>query len=350
MRFRFALVKWAEGDGVYLALHNQLTRLGHEVIDFSYNQPVPKSVDVVLSFAPYNRFIQIPLQISRVPRHERPIYIHWDTEANLNPSEPWMLQYFGSQFRSWLGRRESSEPGKIKSYENKLNRLRYFGDYIYCLNKGWIDVLAVCSDFVARRFQKNGFPVHYVPWGTMPEWYEDLGLQRDIDVLWMGNLRTRRRTVIFERIRKGLEARGVKLYVANNKENPFIFGDERTQILNRSKITLNLVPWENIWNFPQRFHVAAPNRSLLVTEPLFPHNPEYVAGEHYVAAPPDQMVDTIMYYLHHESQRNAIVENAYHLATRDMTVERSVNILLARVSEAAARKTEKVVLETAASR
>ena len=54
--------------------------------------------------------------------------------------------------------------------ENRLNRLRWFGDYLYGMSKGWINVLAEFSEYYTKRFQKYNYPVRYVPWGTVPEW------------------------------------------------------------------------------------------------------------------------------------------------------------------------------------
>jgi hypothetical protein len=65
--------------------------------------------------------------------------------------------------------------------------------------------------------------------------------------------------------------------MADNEENPFIFGETRTAFLNRAKITLNITRTWYDDNF-SRFAYAVPNRSLVVSEPLLPHCPEYEAG------------------------------------------------------------------------
>lgn len=67
------------------------------------------------------------------------------------------------------------------------------------------------------------------------------------------------------------------MYVVDNVENPFVFGEERLRLLNRLTITLNLLPTWYDHAFPYRFHLAAPNRSLVVSEPIPPHCPRYQA-------------------------------------------------------------------------
>lgn len=74
--------------------------------------------------------------------------------------------------------------------------------------------------------------------------------------------------------------------------------------------------------------MAAGNRSLVVSEPTLPHNPIYRAGEHYVAAPPDELVDAILFYLVHEAERCRIAENALSLVTTRMTMRQSVQALV----------------------
>lgn len=76
------------------------------------------------------------------------------------------------------------------------------------------------------------------PWGATPRWYADLGLERDIDVLWMGKRGSKRRSNLLDQVRKELDTVGVSIYVADNEENPFIHGDDRIRFLNRAKLPL----------------------------------------------------------------------------------------------------------------
>jgi glycosyltransferase involved in cell wall biosynthesis len=79
--------------------------------------------------------------------------------------------------------------------------------------------------------------------------------------------------------------------------------------------------------------MAAPNRSLIVSEPLLPHCPQYEAGVHYVAAPADRIAEAIVYYLENEDERLRIVENAYQLVTTSLTFRNSIQTIMNAVSK-----------------
>jgi len=185
-----------------------------------------------------------------------------------------------------------------------MHKFRYLGEYRHAHARGWLYLLASSSKIYADLFTQNGLPTRYVPWGTSPKWFAPLGLPRDIDVLWFGKRRTPRRNRLLRQIHDMLCSKNISMYVADNMEHPFIYREERLRILNRAKITLNLLPTWYDNAFPYRFHVAAGNRSMVISEPILPHCPEYQPGVHYVSAPPEQLVDTIRYYLDHPTSEN----------------------------------------------
>ena len=76
-----------------------------------------------------------------------------------------------------------------------------------------------------------------------------------------------------------------------------------------------------------RYCLAAPNRALIVTEPTLPHT-GFRPGVHLVETPIKQMADTICYYLTHEEERQQFVEQAYQLATTELTMSNGVAQLL----------------------
>lgn len=168
----------------------------------------------------------------------------------------------------------------------------------------------------------------YAPWGATPSWYEDLGYERDIDVLWLGNRRNKRRSNLIDTIRRQLEKHGVHMHVIDNIENPFVYGPERTEVLNRTKVFLHLMTrWcDNTFAF--RFPLAASNRSLIVSEPFLRHIPACEQGVHYVSAPIADLIGTIIFYLENEKERLEIVEKAYQLVTTEMTLKNSLKTIM----------------------
>ena len=148
----------------------------------------------------------------------------------------------------------------------------------------------------------------------------------------MGTRGTKRRSVILDRVRSQLEANGVRMHVADGKENPFIFGDDRIYYLNRSKITLNITRTWYDDNF-SRIALAAPNRSLVVSEMILPHCPSFLPAIHYVSVPVENLAKTILYYLDHEEERLRIVDNAYHLVTTKLLFRESIKSIMDAVNQ-----------------
>jgi hypothetical protein len=230
------------------------------------------------------------------------------------------------RIRTWL----SSRGEKMFASDrlaHRMIRYRNLGDYYLAHSSGWLDVFADSSVIYCQWHQKQGIQAIYAPWGATPRWYKNLRLERDIDVLWMGNRDSRRRHYMLNQLQKQLEARGASFYLADNIANPFIYDNNRIHYLNRAKISLNLTRTWYDDNY-SRFSLAAPNHSLIVSEPLLPHCPDYVAGVHYVQTPFEQMADTIVHYLENDAERRRIVGNAYELVTGKLRFSNSINKIM----------------------
>ena len=319
MFYQVAVIEWeAEEDGLPQVIYNELSRLGHSPIYFPHDTEIPQDADVIFSFGPYGNFLNIGRQISCLPSQERPTWAHWNTEGLPGLLLPWVFVKYLGAFRSYIGR-FGENGGRseqllynllLKPWENRALRFRYVGDYYYAYRKGLLNVFSDSSTIYAQIHQSHGLPTIVAPWGGTPIWYNDLGIDRDLDVLWMGQRGSNRRSRSLDRIREELFKRGVEIYVADNLENPFIFGKERTEYLNRAKITLNLTRTWFDDNF-SRFAMAAPNHSLIVSEPLLPHCPQYIAGKHYVSAQKEKLAERIVYYLENDDRRKSITDDAY---------------------------------------
>lgn len=343
--YRVAIPKTVDGNGIAEAIYAELAKLGHRPEFFPLSSRAPDGVDVIFFFGPFGKFLHIPEQYSGPKLRQRPLFVFWNTEGLPDPRYPWMLTHTFSAARSWLGRfSHALRPGlrylaskpPLLTLEPRLLRFRYLGDYLYAQRRGWVDVFADISAVYAGYLRQRGLPAIVAPFGSFPEWYADLDLKRDIDVLWMGKRATKRRSLALDQLRKQLHARGVTLYVADNVENPFVFGEDRTRLLNRSKITLNLLrTWYDENSL--RICMAAPNRSLVVSEPLLPHVPQYQPGVHYVSAPFARLADTIVYYLEHDEELQRIVDNAYQLTTTTLTFANSMQTIMEACTQAMQR-------------
>jgi hypothetical protein len=331
-----AIPQGNERDGIAEVISDELNALGYKPVHFQIGCLIPEKAEVVFSFGPYGNFLAIPRQLAKMPPDQRPIFVHWNTEGIPDLRIPWKIMSSIAGWRSLLGRVQDSRngsariPGTKRLFslnESRMLRFRYLGDYYYAHRQGWLDIFADTSEIYAEIHRRHGLPTIVAPWGATPQWYKELGLQRDIDVLWMGTRGTKRRSTILDRVRSELESHGVRIHVADGKENPFIFGDERIYYLNRSKITLNITRTWYDDNF-SRIALAAPNRSLIVSESVLPHCPSFVAGTHYVSVPVERLGETILYYLHHEQERSRIVDNAYHLVTTKLVFRESIKSIM----------------------
>jgi hypothetical protein len=193
---------------------------------------------------------------------------------------------------------------------------------------GWLDALAETSLLYTQYHQEHGLPAYYIPWATSANHYETLHLDRDIDVLWLGKRRTRKRSQQIDRVRRDLQLHGFNMVVVDGIENPFVFGEERTRLINRSRITLHINSNEYDNSFHMRFHVVAGNGSMVVSEILPPHYTEYLPGVHYASTELDNLSHTIRYYLENEEERAQIAGNAFQLVTAEMTMANSLTKMI----------------------
>ncbi len=330
--YKIALIRWTKESGIGRAIAVELRALGHTVMYFPDTDPVPTTVDVVFLYGPFGKYLHLLERLHALPQPDRPTVVFWNTEGLPDLRLPWTLMRPLGVLRSWVGRYNTSaehpqDAAHLAPLENRLTRFRYLGDFLYAQRRGLIDVMVDISAVYADFFKQHSIPVGVAPFGSFGEWHANLQLERDIDVVWMGKRGSRRRSKILDHLRAELRQHGVDIHMIDNIEHPFVFDDERTQLLNRTKITLNILrTWYDENSL--RFCMAAPNRSLIVSEPLLPHVPQYKDGVHYVSAPINKLAETILYYLKHESERQQIAENAFHLLTTTLTFKASMKIIM----------------------
>ncbi|KAA3661567.1 MAG: glycosyltransferase family 1 protein [Chloroflexi bacterium] len=334
--YRIAVVKWSEQDEMAVVIEDELKQLNHSPFLFHIDSAVPQDIDILFTFAPYGSLQKIILQLEKMPAKTRPVWVHWNTEGLPDLRLPWAWVRFIGKIRTRLDRSLNAKNSLLQrlipnSALNRLNRIglryRYVGDYYYAYRRGLLNILADSSEIYADIHTKHGIPVVVAPWGATSRWYADLNMERDIDVLWMGKRGSKRRSDLIDYVDDALSARDYNIHIADNETNPFIFGDERTEYLNRAKIALNITRTWFDDNF-SRFAFAVPNRSLVVSEPLREHCTAYKAGVHYVSASKEDLVEQIEYYLQHDEERSRIVENAFELSTKTLTFNKSIKAII----------------------
>jgi Glycosyl transferases group 1 len=192
------------------------------------------------------------------------------------------------------------------------------------LEHGLPDLLVVTTREKQEFLAEQGIAAEFVPAGYHHSLGRDLDLERDIDVLFLGALDVPRRERILRRIRRA----GVEVRAVGGWGDPAFWGENRTHLLNRAKILLNLPRHPGLLS-GKRMILGMANKALVISERV--HLPEpYVAGEHYVSATLDAMPEAIRGYLADEGERRRITENAYRFVTEELTMSRSVSSILAR--------------------
>lgn len=150
----------------------------------------------------------------------------------------------------------------------------------------------------------------------------DLKVTRDIDVLFLGVSDDGRRKGAIAYLRK----RGVAIAAMGHPDDPAFWGPQRTALINRAKIFLN------VYRSPGqlsglRMLLAMANKSLVVSEPVYRPEP-FVPGRHYVSSTFEDMPEVIERYLRSDAERQAITEEAFSFVTERLRMEDSVKKIL----------------------
>jgi hypothetical protein len=245
---------------------------------------------------------------------ERPPVVIWHTEPL--PPRP------GSGYKSdrlhlhEIKKILLRDPRATDPYTNSL-RIRRLQKY------GLPDILAVSSRSWQQYLASRGIKSHFIPFGYKADRHGRLlGLPRDIDVLFLGTAQTSRR----KRLLKQLRTAGIDVRAEGRWDERGTWGEYRTNLLNRTKILLNLQrhPGELAG---MRMILGMSNGALIISEPIDRSQP-YLAGKHYVESPAWKMPEVIRYYLEHADEREEITREAHRFVVEKLTMKASVNRIL----------------------
>ena len=181
-----------------------------------------------------------------------------------------------------------------------------------------IDYLFAMTTAMQRFIVGKGIDIDFIPFGYHPAFGENLCLERDIDVLFLGRINNKRRAAILHKLSEELTAENVKLKIVDKD----CYGDKRTQLLNRTKISLDLprVPWDFA---SVRLLLSMSCCAMVVSEGNCPKEP-FIKDVHYVQAADSDLTATILSYLRNEQQRHRITRDAYNYVKKENTLKKSV--------------------------
>lgn len=246
-------------------------------------------------------------RVAALPPDERPAVIVWHTEPLPMPAAAGLP-------REPLTAREVV---KIALRDRRVNDHASNGRYLRELaGEGIVTVFAVATGAYQAYLAEHGVPAELVPLGYDPDDGRLLHLERDIDVLFLGDYRIRRRRHILRQLqREGIDL----LVLGSNSASEGYWGESRTELLNRTKILLNLPRLQG--HLPDiRLIVAMADGALVVSEPMYLPAP-YVPGTHYVESPAEELAATVRRYLAEEEERRRITDAAHAFVTHGLTLE-----------------------------
>jgi len=334
--FAVASITWDLESHLHEAQSEVIRALGYRHCLFLADEPIPADTDIVFLQGPYGPILPLVQQLIARPPAERPVLVYWFQQSlSLNTLPPLrrLLETFFSDLSrhyegaGWVGRlADWAAPGLTVS---RGTRLSFVGDILWLHRHNLLDVLALSSTVYADYLARYGISALLVPRGYHPGYGAVLNLPRDIPVVWMGKLRTRRRREKLHWLREELARRGHTMLLFDGHENDFIFGEARTHILNRTWFVANVFFSGPTDELSIRYYIAAANGAVTITEPGRNRYP-FVPGRHLVECPVERMPDAIEYYLAHPAEWQAISDNMLNLLQTKITLEKSIACLLAR--------------------
>jgi hypothetical protein len=178
-----------------------------------------------------------------------------------------------------------------------------------CHSDVWCDCLAVSTVPRHRLLTEMGIPCEYAPLGYHALWGTDRGGNRDIDVVFLGNVKRTGRERFLSQVTKQLARAGVNLLIVDRD----CYGEDRIKLLNRAKISLDLV--KNKWEMPVlRLVISMACGALVVSNCSV--DPYPFREEHLVRVDSGALASSLLEHLRDEPLRRQKVEGARrHLTT-----------------------------------
>lgn len=278
--------------------------------------------DVVLVLGNAGWFPALRRDLLAAPAARRPLVAVWHTEPLPLPRSAGIRE----------PRRHARELVKVALRDDRANdpatnhrRLRELVD------GGAVDLVFTGGPASRQFLAEQGIASADLAVGCHPALGRDLGLERDIDVMFLGATDAPRRRRVLRSIRR----RGIDVVQAGSWHDPRFWGEERTRLLNRVRILLNL-PRRPAEASKTRLILGMANGALVVSEPMYDARP-FESGKHYVSADVDELPEAIRRLLADGEERRRIAAAGHRFATTEVTLERSVDRLLAAIDGALAR-------------
>jgi hypothetical protein len=294
----------------------------------------PENFDFMLAYGPMQSMTKVIARLAEFP-HSPPLAC-WYTEQVPSP-QPSSAVYYASRLRylydsyvhsnkaPWLNKRIPHA-----QLLQRAGRLRALGELLTLQAQHQLKLVCAFTETNAKFLKHYGLPVVDIPMGYHPNFGERLSDEsRDIDVVFLGSTRDKRRKALIAELQEQLARRRIHFVIKDgSQQHGNVFGRERILLLNRTKIMLSIMrqPWDD----PVfRMLLAAPNGAMLLSENLLPTSTgPFLPGMHFAMTSLSDMADSIQYYLSHEQERQAIADQAYNFVTGELTMTNMAHRLM----------------------
>jgi hypothetical protein len=275
----------------------------------------PCALDLVLFYGPFRPIGHLIRRLESL--NPRPAAVLWNTEGLPDPRLPLPIV----KLLAWI------QCLPVMGRIIHARRIAIVGEMLAIQRAAPRSLHAGITPNRHAYFERLGVRSVYVPFGYIDAFGHPMGLARDIDVIFLGSTRDRRRAPLIAALEREFTRRGITFVIKDGSESRgHVYGEQRAHILNRARIMLNLMrcPWDDAYF---RLLLAAPNGAMVLSEPT-PVNEPFQVGEHIVCAPLDQIADRVAYYLAHEAERARIAESAYQYVINNLSMPQMVGQLL----------------------
>lgn len=318
---RVAVLSMSGADEVGLGLCEAFRANECRVEFLSLNGQWPTGIDLYVIYGPMAPIGPLLLRLRSLP--QRPSVAVWYTEPLPPPQPNWALRggvfVRGATDALLRGGAPLLGAQRVEHLSRKAGRLRACSEMMLLHRWRMMDLLAVFTRRHAQVFSAWGLPAEIIPMGACSSFGRPMGLNRDIDVAFIGSTSDRRRGPIVDGLARRLAAMGIELVIRDGSpEHGYVFGAERAEMLNRTKILLSVMrqPWDD----PVfRLLLAAPNGAMVLSEPVNDSGP-FVSGRHFAIACVKDMPAVVRHYLRAEEECREISEAAFNLVTQELTM------------------------------
>ena len=297
--------------------------MGHHVV-LAEDDAVDLNVcDVLLMWSNPGYYPRTLRRLQSMPKVERPVVAVMYTEPLPAPKASGLPRWSGLN-KAEIAKILLRDWRRTDIYSNARTLRSLMRD-------GIIDELFVLGGEQEEYAAEQGYRAHRYDYGYHPNFGNLMGLERDIDVLFIGETRQRRR----KKFLKKLRGAGIDVMVRGSwhKTEGALWGEERTRVLNRTKIVVHLQRYPGKVA-SKRYVLAMANGALVVSEPSYRPDP-FIEGVHFVSASIDEMPRVIRRYLSDTSERERITAVAHRFVTTELTWRQIMEKVVATITGSA---------------